>query len=949
MSSSRSSGSLTVLALASGRPEAPRRQRWLLVLVLCFAGAAGAGGYLYDRMSRNPVEAAAAQLNGGHALAGQLMLRGALRDNPNDAKAMWLLGKADLALGEPVAAERDLRAAGALGMGAARLRLPLAMALLSQHKPAAVLAVLDQEGADPADLPRLLVVRARAAAQLNDVPAVEAALAQARRVAPTLIEVPLAAADLAWQRHNVVQAEAGADRALQLDGRSAEALAMKAQVLEMRGQRAAALELLGKAIAAEPRAQPIRLERARMLLGIGRFDDASVDIDAVLAVKPKDLTANYLKTAVLIHDTDYAGADALLQRMVKFMPRLPRGWFTVALVKLHMRQLAPAAEAAEKYVRRAPGDLEGRKLLARIGLASQRPDMVLAALQPALQAKSTDGEVLSLIGAAQAMAGRLADAEGTFSRAAALTPANAGLQARLGLARLMAGDAPGAMEALERVARLGTGAARGGPAAGGGGGGLGQAGAGGGGTRGASAAGWRQLGRRAARCGAGAGAVRLRCRGGRFGPGGQGPSGGRFGPGAVGAGAADAGPDRGGRGGVGRRACPRAGAAGGVGQPVADLRTDGPGAAGGGAADGGTGGRTWRSGRHPGAGGVVRALRGAGQGACGLERPGRAGRRVTADDAGACRSGGGCRPARVRPADLRDAGGLGTGTGTGANGDRAAVCGVPGGAGVPEEAGQVLAAGLTARPGDPDLQRALVRLRYRAAGLDAALATAEALRRDRANMPGAATLRGDVLQAAGRFAEAAAALQAELAVAPSSALVIRTAGAVHAARGPVEAAMMLRGWMAGHPNDVAALTVLASMEDAAKNLEGARAALEQLLAREPNDPGVMNNLAWAYQQLGDGRAYPLALRAYLATFDPMIADTLGCIMLAQNRTQEALALLRYAGREVPSDLMIQLHLAQAVRQAGLREEARAMLTGLTKKQFDGHAVAVQLLAGLGPT
>ena len=62
--------------------------------------------------------------------------------------------------------------------------------------------------------------------------------------------------------------------------------------------------------------------------------------------------------------------------------------------------------------------------------------------------------------------------------------------------------------------------------------------------------------------------------------------------------------------------------------------------------------------------------------------------------------------------------------------------------GAADEAVQQLASGLAASPGNSELQRALVRQRYRAAGLDAALSTADALRHDPENLPAAALLRG---------------------------------------------------------------------------------------------------------------------------------------------------------------------------------------------------------------
>ena len=207
-------------------------------------------------------------------------------------------------------------------------------------------------------------------------------------------------------------------------------------------------------------------------------------------------------------------------------------------------------------------------------------------------------------------------------------------------------------------------------------------------------------------------------------------------------------------------------------------------------------------------------------------------------------------------------------------------------------------------------------------------------------------LRGDAFLAANKLTDAADAYKAELAQTPSTLLVTHAAAAENAARGPIAAVLVLQSWVKAHPDDLTAMAMLSSMLTDAKQPAAAATVLEMLLARQPNDTRLMNNLALAYHELGDARAYQLALRAYLSTFNPTTADTLGCILTAHIQTPEALTLLRFAARELPDNLPVKLHLAQAVRQAGLQDEARLLLTSLAKQQFDGRAVATQMLADM---
>ena len=159
-------------------------------------------------------------------------------------------------------------------MDAKRINRPLASAFLAQHKPREALALLTTNAAAAADLPGILVARASGLEQLDDATGAQAALDEAGRLAPKLIDVPLASALMALHQHDWATAERAADRAILIDGRSANALLLKAQVMEQRGQRSGAIDLLTKAAAADPKASRVRLERGRMLISAGRSADA---------------------------------------------------------------------------------------------------------------------------------------------------------------------------------------------------------------------------------------------------------------------------------------------------------------------------------------------------------------------------------------------------------------------------------------------------------------------------------------------------------------------------------------------------------------------------------------------------------------------------------------------------------------------------------------------------
>ena len=87
---------------------------------------------------------------------------------------------------------------------------------------------------------------------------------------------------------------------------------------------------------------------------------------------------------------------------------------------------------------------------------------------------------------------------------------------------------------------------------------------------------------------------------------------------------------------------------------------------------------------------------------------------------------------------------------------------------------------------------------------------------------------------------------------------------------------------------------------------------EPLNEARPDNPMVLNNLAWAYHMLKDKRALSTARKAVdLAGDAAPILDTLGVILLAQGKTQEAYDLLKKANELAPEAEDIKQHLEQA--------------------------------------
>lgn len=221
-----------------------------------------------------------------------------------------------------------------------------------------------------------------------------------------------------------------------------------------------------------------------------------------------------------------------------------------------------------------------------------------------------------------------------------------------------------------------------------------------------------------------------------------------------------------------------------------------------------------------------------------------------------------------------------------------------------------------------------VAIEYKRGGTDAALALARTLVPKDGPAALPAQWTAAVLVGAGKPAEAEALVAGAERDHPSSALV-RQHAAIEAQEGQsAKGVALLTGWLAAHSDDLSARRALADLDLNLKNYVAAQAEFERL-ADKAADATVLNNLAWLYQHNGDPRARATARRAYaMAPLTPSIADTLGWVLVAEGDAAGGLPYLKAASFGLPNDAEVQYHLAVALSRTGKTADAREVLQQL---------------------
>ena len=120
---------------------------------------------------------------------------------------------------------------------------------------------------------------------------------------------------------------------------------------------------------------------------------------------------------------------------------------------------------------------------------------------------------------------------------------------------------------------------------------------------------------------------------------------------------------------------------------------------------------------------------------------------------------------------------------------------------------------------------------------------------------------------------------------------------------------------------------------------------EELLTYYPNDPGILNNLAWLYPGVDEQRALEFANRAHeLAPESPHVLDTLGWTLTRRGEYTRGLKYLRQAFVRSPKDPQLRYHIAVALEGLGRGDEALRELSAALEsgEAFRGREAAEAL-------
>ncbi len=179
------------------------------------------------------------------------------------------------------------------------------------------------------------------------------------------------------------------------------------------------------------------------------------------------------------------------------------------------------------------------------------------------------------------------------------------------------------------------------------------------------------------------------------------------------------------------------------------------------------------------------------------------------------------------------------------------------------------------------------------------------------NEPLSLQLAGDLFTAKAEIDNAIDAYSQVWEIRPNELLSKRLYALLNKTNAP-KAATFLQRWLTANPSSRAAAALRSRDLLVAGDFNQAIPLLERIRENTPDNVTNLNNLAWAYQQVGDARAASVAAKAYqLAPDTAAVADTYGWILYQNGEREQAIELLERAVELDSSNAEIAAHLNEA--------------------------------------
>lgn len=396
---------------------------------------------------------AVSQFNLGNTRDAGVEVQQILRANPNNRDARLLQARVYLSFQQGIAAQAAVEAARRTGADRNATRAIMAEALIDQRKFAEALEEAKASLVPAATTGDGARVRGLAYLGLKQPSSARTELLQAVKLLPNDVKARLALGQYYADTGDAKSAEAMVDQAMRTDPRSIKALLIKGTLVRSREGFTKALPYFNQALAIDQNNLDALIERGSTYTDMRREAEAKQDVSRLLTIAPEHPIGLYLQAVALTRQQKFSEAQALMQRTKGVLDSYPPAMMLQGVIAYEMNNMEQASTFLKKVMEVAPGNPQARRLLGATLLRRNDPDNAIAMLKPLFDAGQANAQLLGLMGSAYARKNDYVSAVKYYSDAVKAEPANVELRTQLAMAELAAGQAAPATQNLQTILR----------------------------------------------------------------------------------------------------------------------------------------------------------------------------------------------------------------------------------------------------------------------------------------------------------------------------------------------------------------------------------------------------------------------------------------------------------------------------------------------------------------
>jgi putative PEP-CTERM system TPR-repeat lipoprotein len=364
----------------------------------------------------NPyVASARTHFEAGRTREASIELKNALRQDPTNADARFLLGRILFDQGDMAGAKKELGRAHDLAP-TDDSAVWLAETLLQTGDAEAALALVKGDGATIDGTIRRITVEAAALSRLRRFDEAESAYRRSLEIDPRRVEGHFGLAQVFVGRKDFRAAADKLDEIVIGKPDFSPGWMLRGEVALAKGDKQAAFVAFDKAVALSPETAPPLIARARANLASGDLDRAKADTQAVQKLAPNAPIAHYLNSAVAFAEGDIEAANRSFTQLQRNFDNFPPAVLLGALIKHQKDEHNQADSLLVRYIGMQPDNIAARRALASVRLANGQPRNAIEMLDSILKKAPNDTSSMRQMASAHLSLDQYDKAEAIFQR-----------------------------------------------------------------------------------------------------------------------------------------------------------------------------------------------------------------------------------------------------------------------------------------------------------------------------------------------------------------------------------------------------------------------------------------------------------------------------------------------------------------------------------------------------